>query len=69
MVDKYTKMFNREKVSLRAMDDFVLDAAFAPTLVLGGGTSQKTLRKQRVRKSPLVFFPNRDFSMGYSRFK
>jgi Phage integrase family len=41
MVDKYTKMFNREKVSLRAMDDFVLDAAFAPTLVLGGGKGSK----------------------------
>jgi integrase len=37
MVDKYTKKFNREKVSIRAMDDFVLDVAFAPTLVLGGG--------------------------------
>ena len=38
MVDKYTKKFNREKVSIRAMDDFVLDAAFSPTLVSGGGT-------------------------------
>ena len=28
MVDKYTKKFNREKVALRAMDDFVLDAIF-----------------------------------------
>ena len=37
MVDKYTKKFNREKVSVRAMDDVVLDVAFAPTLVLGGG--------------------------------
>jgi hypothetical protein len=31
MVDKYTEKFNRAKVSLRAMDDFVLDAAFAHT--------------------------------------
>ena len=38
MVDKYTKKFNREKVAVRAMDDFVLDAAFSPTLVSGGGT-------------------------------
>ena len=37
MVDKYTKMFNREKVWVRAMDDFVLDPALAPTLVLGEG--------------------------------
>jgi integrase len=41
MVDKYTKKFNREKVSVRAMDDFVLDPDFAPTLVLGGGSSVK----------------------------
>ena len=41
MVDKYTKMFNREKVSVRAMDDFVLDPALAPTLVLGGGVGYK----------------------------
>jgi integrase len=37
MVDKYTKKFNRAKVAIRAMDDFVLDAAFSPTLVSGGG--------------------------------
>jgi integrase len=47
MVDKYTKMFNREKVSLRAMDDFVLDPAFAPTLDLGGGTGVETVAKSR----------------------
>jgi hypothetical protein len=37
MVDKYTKKFNRAKVSLRAMDDFVLDLALAPTPLSGGG--------------------------------
>jgi hypothetical protein len=47
MVDKYTKMFNREKVSLRAMDDFVLGPAFAPTLDLGGGTGAETVAKSR----------------------
>jgi integrase len=41
MVDKYTKKFNREKVSVRAMDDFVLDPDFAPTHVLGGGSGVK----------------------------
>jgi integrase len=41
MVDKYTKRFNREKVSIRAMDDFILDPDFAPTRVLGGGSSVK----------------------------
>jgi hypothetical protein len=44
MVDKYTEKFNRAKVSLRAMDDFVLDAAFAPTPHLGEGKSAKTPR-------------------------
>lgn len=47
MVDKYTKMFNREKVSLRAMDDFVLDPDFAPTLDLGGGTMAKQAKKTK----------------------
>ena len=47
MVDKYTKKFNREKVAIRAMDDFVLDAAFAPTLDLGGGTRVKKATKTR----------------------
>jgi integrase len=47
MVDKYTKKFNREKVAVKAMDDFVLDAAFAPTLVLGGGTSVENSTKTR----------------------
>jgi integrase len=50
MVDKYTKMFNREKVSLRAMDDFVLGPAFAPTLDLGGERVQKRSRNQEDRK-------------------
>jgi integrase len=47
MVDKYTKRFNREKVSLRAMDDFMLDGAFAPTLDLGGGMSVKKSTKTK----------------------
>jgi integrase len=47
MVDKYTEKFNREKVSVRAMDDFVLDAGFAPTLDLGGGTRVKRTTKTR----------------------
>ena len=45
MVDKYTEKFNRAKVSLRAMDNFVLDAAFAPTLDFGGGTGAKNATK------------------------
>lgn len=40
MVDKYTRMFNRRKVALGAMDDFVLDKAFAPTPFLGEGNAE-----------------------------
>jgi integrase len=47
MVDKYTKKFNREKVAIRAMDDFVLDAAFAPTLNLSGGARGKAVTKTK----------------------
>ena len=42
MAEKYTKQFDREKSALKAMDDFALDAAFAPTPVLGGGKRAKT---------------------------
>jgi hypothetical protein len=45
MVEKYTRMFNREKVALRAMDDIVLDPAFAPTPVLGVGNGAETVAK------------------------
>jgi hypothetical protein len=47
MVDKYTKKFNRAKVSLRAMDDFVLDPGFAPTRVLGGDMGVKKTAKTK----------------------
>jgi integrase len=45
MVDRYTKKFNRERVAVKAMDDFILDPAFAPTLDLGVGGTAKSITK------------------------
>jgi integrase len=45
MVDRYTKKFNRERVAVKAMDDFILDSAFAPTLDLGVGGTAKSITK------------------------